>query len=83
MENEVTVRIVYCLCSIVLLWSEFRVQYGSLIRTLNLNKSHAIAGTTARYAVNFEAGSDCNGTGAPFDEHTQAPPSDIIMIPYI
>jgi len=25
----------------------------------------------------------CNGTGAPFDEHTQAPLSDIIMIPYI
>ena len=24
-----------------------------------------------------------NGTGAPFDEDTQAPPSDIIMIPYI
>ena len=24
----------------------------------------------------------CNGTGALFDEHTQAPPSDIIMIPY-
>jgi len=50
------------------------------------DKSHAIAGTTARCAVNFEAGSDwplCHGTGAPFDEHTQAPPSDIIMIPYI
>jgi len=25
----------------------------------------------------------CNCTGALFDEYTQAPPSDIIMIPYI
>jgi len=40
-------------------------------------ESHAIAGTTARCAVNFEAGSDwpmaivplCHGTGVPFDEH--------------
>jgi len=50
----------------------------TLVTTGTTNKSHAIAGTTARCAVNFEAWLGlCNGTGALFDEHTRRRPLQI------